>query len=176
MPRLFTGIEIPAEIATELALLRGGLAGARWIEPENYHVTLRFIGDIGVDLANEIAHELESIRPRPVTVVLERLGAFGGDRPRALVARIAVDEGLVGLQADQERMMRRLGAPGDSRKFTPHVTLARLRGATAEAVGFYIETRGDLRPMSFQAERFVLYSSRASTGGGPYQIEVAYPL
>ena len=46
MPRLFTGLEIPAEIGQTLSNLRGGLPGARWIDPENYHVTLRFIGDI----------------------------------------------------------------------------------------------------------------------------------
>ena len=46
MPRLFTGLEIPAEIGQTLSSLRGGLPGARWIDPENYHVTLRFIGDI----------------------------------------------------------------------------------------------------------------------------------
>ena len=55
MPRLFTGLEIPAEIGQTLSNLRGGLPGARWIDPENYHVTLRFIGDIDGVAANEIA-------------------------------------------------------------------------------------------------------------------------
>ena len=52
MPRLFTGLEIPAEIGHTLSSLRGGLPGARWIDPENYHVTLRFIGDIDGISAN----------------------------------------------------------------------------------------------------------------------------
>ena len=46
MPRLFTALEIPPDIADRLSSLRGGLSNARWITPENYHVTLRFIGDI----------------------------------------------------------------------------------------------------------------------------------
>ena len=58
MPRLFTGLEIPQEIGHSLSSLRGGLPGARWIDPENYHVTLRFIGDIDDYIANEIAHSL----------------------------------------------------------------------------------------------------------------------
>ena len=58
MPRLFTGLEIPAEIGQTLSNLRGGLPGARWIDPENYHVTLRFIGDIDGIYANEIASML----------------------------------------------------------------------------------------------------------------------
>ena len=55
MPRLFTGIEIPAAAAASLALSRGGISGARWIEPEDYHLTLRFIGDVDTRTANEIA-------------------------------------------------------------------------------------------------------------------------
>ena len=46
MPRLFTGLELPGAVAGQLALMRGGVAGARWLEPEDYHITLRFIGDI----------------------------------------------------------------------------------------------------------------------------------
>ena len=54
MPRLFTALEIPASIGDSLAFLRGGLPGARWISPENYHITLRFIGDIDDSLARDI--------------------------------------------------------------------------------------------------------------------------
>ena len=176
MPRLFTGLEIPAEIATELSLLRGGLAGARWIEPEDYHLTLRFIGDIGRELANDIAEALASIESQPLRITLERLAVFGSDRPRALIARASDNALLATLQGEHERLVRRLGAPADARKFTPHVTLARLRGVSAAAVGAYIETRGDMRPLTFAARRFVLYSSRESTGGGPYRIEAVYPF
>lgn len=176
MPRLFTGLEIPAGIATELTLLRGGVAGARWIEPSDFHLTLRFVGDVGNALANEIAFELEHVKSAPVRVSLERLATFGTDRPRSLIARAKESAALMALQAEHEAIMRRLGAPGDARKFVPHVTLARLKNVSAEAVAAFIESRGDMRPMSFDAARFVLYSSKGSTGGGPYRIEVAYPL
>jgi len=176
MPRLFTGLEIPSNAATELSLLRGGLSGARWIEPEDYHLTLRFVGDVGRELANEIADRLDDIRAKPFEITLEHLAVFGADKPRALIARAVDTTPLMELQAEHERMMRRLGAPGDTRKFTPHVTLARLRGVAAAAVGAYIESRGDMRPLTFRPERFVLYSSRDSTGGGPYKIEAAYPF
>ena len=70
MPRLFTGLEIPAEIGHTLSSLRGGLPGARWIDPENYHVTLRFIGDIDGISANEIASMLFRVNRKPFEVTL----------------------------------------------------------------------------------------------------------
>ena len=80
------------------------------------------------------------------------------------------------MQAEQERLLRRLGAPPEPRKFIPHVTLARLRGASAGAVAAYLGARGYFPPLRFTAERFVLYSSRNSVGGGPYIVEAEYPL
>lgn len=176
MPRLFTGLEIPPGVTTELTLLRGGLPGARWIEPADYHLTLRFIGDVHRELANDVAEGLAEIVAWPLEIRLDRLAVFGADKPRALIARAVDTPALAALQADHERLMRRLGAPPDTRKFTPHVTLARLRGVSAPAVGAYIEGRGDMQPQTFEASRFALYSARESIGGGPYRIEALYAL
>ena len=78
MPRLFAGLEIPAEIGQTLANLRGGLPGARWIDPENYHVTLRFIGDIDGVSANEIADLMSRVERPPFEVAVRGLSSFGG--------------------------------------------------------------------------------------------------
>ena len=176
MPRLFTGIEIPTEIATGLATLRGGLPGARWIDPENYHMTLRFIGDVDDVIAHDIGEVLGRVRRRGFELAFERLDQFGGHKPRAVFAAASVNPALVELQAEHERLFQRLGLPPESRKFVPHVTLARLRDATAHAVADYLATRGFYRSPAFPITRFVLFSSRASTGGGPYVVEAAYPL
>ena len=175
MPRLFTGLEIPSDLAAELASMRGGLFGARWIDVENYHLTLRFIGDIDDATANDIDLELSRIRREPFTVTLQGLGVFGSDKPRAIVARAQPSPALIELQAEQERLIRRAGLPAEPRKFTPHVTLARLRGASSMAVADYLGARGFLT-RRFTAERFVLFSSRDSVGGGPYVAEATYPL
>jgi RNA 2',3'-cyclic 3'-phosphodiesterase len=176
MPRLFTGLEIPSELASDLAMMRGGLSGARWIDVENYHITLRFIGDIDDATAQDIDTTLERIRRQPFTVTIEGLSSFGGDRPRAIIAKAKAAQPLVELQAEQERLIRRIGIPPEQRKFTPHVTLARLRDASAPAVANYLSTRGYFFSRRFEASRFVLFSSRNSTGGGPYVIEATYPL
>ena len=133
MPRLFAGLEIPAEIGQSLSNLRGGLPGARWIDPENYHVTLRFIGDIDGMSANEIALMLFRINRKPFEVKVQGLQSFGGKKPRAVVASVEPSRPLIELQAELERLMQRLGLDPEGRKFTPHVTLARLHDASSHS-------------------------------------------
>jgi 2'-5' RNA ligase len=176
MPRLFTGLEIPKEVAQSLSLLRGGLPGARWIDPENYHITLRFIGDIDDRLAHEIASLLDGVRRRSFEVRFGNLMSFGGRKPRAVVVAIEPIQALVELQSELERLMQRLGLEPEGRKFIPHVTLARLRESSSRDVAAYLSTRGPVFGASFRVSRFVLFSSRSSVGGGPYVIEADYPL
>jgi len=176
MPRLFTGLELPTDLAAALTGARGGLHGARWIDPENYHITLRFIGDVDHALARDVYGLLAEIHRDPLDVTIEGLDAFGGKRPRAIVARVAPDRPLLELQAAHERQIRKAGAAPEGRKFSPHITLARLRDASPLDVADYLAVRGAFPRVTFTARRFVLYSSRDSVGGGPYVVEAAYPL
>src|SRR5436305_8214554 len=126
MPRLFTALEIPAQTGLSLSMLRGGLPGARWIDPENYHLTLRFIGDIDDGLARDIAGLLGRVQREPFELRLDGLSSFGGRKPRALVAAASPATPLIDLHAEHERLLQRLGLEPEGRKYTPHVTLARL--------------------------------------------------
>ncbi len=176
MPRLFTGLEVPPRIAQSLAMMRGGLPGARWIDPENYHVTLRFIGDIDDALARDIAGLLGRVRRGTFELRLDGLSSFGGRKPRAVVAAVAPVPQIMELQAEQDRLLQRLGLEPEGRKYTPHVTLARLRDSSSRQVADYLAARGHFRSLPFEVSRFVLFSSRASVGGGPYVVEAEYPL
>jgi 2'-5' RNA ligase len=177
MPRLFTGIEVPDSIAQRLALKRGGLHGARWIDPENYHITLRFIGDVDRSIAEEVTEALDRLADSEAfNLRISHLGSFGGDKPRTLFAGVDNNPAMQRLQAAQERILQRLGLEPDSRKFTPHITLARLRGASAEDMARHMALAGRFEALEFPVERFVLFSSRDSVGGGPYLVEQAYPL
>ena len=175
MPRLFTALEIPSEIVQSMARLRGGLPGARWVEPENYHLTLRFIGDVDDALAEEIADLLSAVERPAFELRIDGLDSFGGRRPRAVVAAVPPVTELVELQADHERIMQRVGL-GPDRKYKPHVTLARLRDTSSRQVADFLSVRQPFRSPPFSVWRFVLYSSRASVGGGPYVVEAEYPL
>ena len=157
-------------------MLRGGISGARWIDVENYHITLRFIGDVDERMASEAAETLDEIRRPPFLVALEGLSWFGADKPRAIVAMVKPTAALLELQADQERRLRRIGLPPETRKYTPHVTLARLRSASPYAVADYLSARGYFPIRQFEATRYVLFSARESMGGGPYLVEAAYRL
>ncbi len=176
MPRLFTAIEIPPDVARALTAVRGGLPGARWIDPENYHLTLRFIGDVDARVAHDVASMLDRVDRQDFELRLEGLSSFGGRKPRAVVANAAPSRALMELQAEHERLMQRVGLAPEGRKYTPHVTLARLRETSSRQVADYLHERGSFRSPPFRVERFVLYSSRASVGGGPYVVEEAYPL
>ncbi|PZO01911.1 MAG: RNA 2',3'-cyclic phosphodiesterase [Hyphomicrobiales bacterium] len=176
MPRLFTALEIPADVSSALTLHRGGLVGARWIDPADYHITLRFLGDVDRRTANDLDAFLADIRSDPFEVTLDEIGSFGGDKPRAVFARVQPTPRLSELQADLERLMRRLGMPAEGRKFVPHVTLARLRDTSPLDVAHYLGLHPIMRPITFTARRLALMSSRDSVGGGPYVLEAAYPL
>jgi 2'-5' RNA ligase len=176
MPRIFTGLEIPDEIRRDLDMLRGGLPGARWIDLENYHLTLRFIGEVDDVIAHEVASLLGQVRRREFELRFDGVTSFGGRRPRAVVATLAQTPELMELQAEHERLMQRIGLEPEGRKYTPHVTLARLRDSSSRQVADYLATRALMRPPPFKVSHFVLFSSRMSVGGGPYVVEAAYPL
>lgn len=176
MPRLFTALEIPADAALSLSLLRGGLPGARWIDVENYHITLRFIGDVDGPTADEVLGALDRVNREAFTVELTGIGAFGSRKPHSVWAGVRPSQQINALQAEIERICQRIGLPPDPRKFIPHVTLARLRGARTDEVAGYLSSRGNFSALPFQAGRFVLMSSRDSVGGGPYIVEEAYPF
>jgi 2'-5' RNA ligase len=176
MPRLFTALEIPREAALSLSLLRGGLPGARWIDVENYHLTLRFIGDVEGHVADEIANALDRVRRPPFSLTLSGVGAFGSKKPHAIWAGVTASPDLNALQAEIERICQRIGVPSDPRKFVPHVTLARLKNASDGDVARYLSARGNFATLPFKVTRFVLMSSRDSVGGGPYIVEEAWPL
>jgi 2'-5' RNA ligase len=176
MPRLFTGLELPDAIVSQIAMLRAKLSGARWIDPELYHVTLRFAGDVDDVTARSFALALSEIESPGFELCLTGLGSFGGNKPRALWVGIKPDETLMRLQKAHERAARLAGLPPETRNFTPHITLARLKDTRPALLADYLSYFGGFIAQPFKVDRFVLFSSRSNQGGGPYIVEEAYPF
>jgi 2'-5' RNA ligase len=176
MPRLFTAIEIPADVIEALTSLRQPLPGARWIEPESLHITLRFAGDIDNGVARELSDSLSEIDAKAFEVAISGVGAFGGNEPRALWAGVVPSEPLEALARAHERAARKAGLAPETRNFRPHVTLARLKLTPPEVVARWLQRRGALRLEPFFVSRFVLFSAKPGSGGGPYVVEEVFPL
>lgn len=172
--RLFSAVGVPDAIAQALSLFRGGLPDAKWVEPADFHVTLAFFGEIDGRAAEELAASLDEIDVKSFEVSLDRLGVFGADRPHAIVALARKTPALLALEASHRAVMQKLGIGDQARKYTPHVTLARLRRVPAGDVAEWISRQPAFAPLTWRAERFALYSSRTSRGGGPYVEEVPF--
>ncbi len=176
MPRLFTAVEIPEQQRLRLSLIRAPLDGAKWVAPENMHITLRFAGDIDDRRADDFAELLAETNVQPFQVRIVGTGAFGGRDPRVLWAGVEAGPELEGLYRANERAARGAGLEPEGRNFAPHVTLARLRGVRQAAVARFLQESGDLALEPFMVTRFVLLSARPGTGGPPYGVESAYSL
>jgi 2'-5' RNA ligase len=177
MPRLFTGVEIPDEIGHSLSMLRGGLPGARWVDPGNYHLTLRFIGEIGEDVAADIDDALSRLRARRFTLQIAGTGVFaGGDKPRSLWVGVEKNPELVGLRDKIEQALIRVGLPPEQRKFAPHVTLARLRDAPLDKLRDFLTAHARFRADPLAVEGFSLIASFQTKAGSIYEDQADYPL
>jgi 2'-5' RNA ligase len=174
--RLFVALEIPKEIRDRLFLLQGGVPGARWSAPEQYHLTLRFIGEVDEASAGDIDDVLTTLRARSFTLELGRVGEFGGKLPRALWVGARNSTELSHLQKKIETAMQRLGRPAEERKFTPHVTLARLRNSPPEKVMEFVAHNALFASDAFEVKSFALFSSHLSSAGAIYNVERVYSL
>jgi RNA 2',3'-cyclic 3'-phosphodiesterase len=133
--RLFIAIEVPSDVRNALAALVKELQKiapkAKWVRPENLHVTLKFLGSTEEEKRDQIEHTLRAIRsPLPVSLEFRGLGFFPNEkRPRVLWAGMESSANLGPLAEDIDRSMHGLGFPLEERPFTPHLTLARFNPA-----------------------------------------------
>ena len=176
MLRLFAAIPLPADIAGSLAKFQQPLPGAKWVDTADYHITLRFAGDVDNLVARELADFLRRIDVNAFQMRLAGFGAFGGNDPRVLWAGVEAGPELISLQRDVENAARASGLKPERQQFKPHVTIARLRHSRAEAVSRFLERHAGARSRTFLVDHFALYSAKPRTGGGPYVIEETFPL
>lgn len=176
MIRLFVALELPAQVCTRLALMQGGVPGAKWQREDQMHLTLRFIGEVDERTAHDIDEALATIRAPAFTLEFMGIGDFGSKDPHTLWAGVRPNDHLIHLQKKIEGALQRLGIDPETRKYTPHVTLARLRNAPRNKVAQFIAEHSLFASGSIPIDRFALYSSLLGSGGSVYRVENTYPL
>ena len=177
MLRLFVALDLTDEVRQRLAGLAGGVPGARWTGLESMHLTLRFIGEVPEDQAMDIDAALAEIRAPAFTLTFDGVGMFGsGRRARVLWAGVERNEALAHLQAKVESALVRCGLPAEERKFSPHITLARLKDAPADRIGRFLSDRGLFRAGPMPVDHLTLYRSHLGNGGAVYEALREYPL
>ncbi len=177
MPRLFVAVPLPEAVTERLAALAGGVPGARWSPAQNMHVTLRFIGDVDGREASDIAAILGEVDGAAFDMAVDGVDVFGGRRDaRLLFAGVSPREPLKRLRDKIEAALQRHGLAAEERKYHPHITLARLRGAPADRVGRFLEANGLLMSPPIRVDGFTLFDSVRGNDGAVYRALQTYDL
>jgi len=176
MLRLFVGIEFPPELRLRLSLLQSGVAGAKWVDPGNFHLTLRFIGEVDEGTAADVDEALLRLKAQRFSLQLAGAGVFGGDKPRQLWVGVEREPALATLQSKIEQALMRAGLPPEPRKFAPHVTLARLRLPKRDDIQRFLAANAQFRAEPLRIDRFSLIASYPTKAGSVYEDQADYEL
>ncbi len=175
--RLFVAIALPEDLRARLSELQQGVPAARWVDPDNLHLTLRFIGEADGVQAQDLDAALTQVRAERFDVTLTGVDCFGrGRKSRALWAGIAPCPELDRLRRKVQQAARAAGFAPERRKFKPHVTLARFKGDPGYRLHDFLACHTAFRATPFTAQEFVLFSSVLAQTGAIYTPEAAYPL
>ncbi len=174
--RLFIGLRPPEEIRDNLIDLMDGIDGARWQDDDQLHVTLRYVGEVERVLAEDLADSLSALEFEPFALALADTGIFQRKgRPHTLWAGVKPNEALMAFQRKIERRCVRIGLPPETRKFHPHVTIARLNASTGPVAPFLARTAG-IQLGEWCVNSYILYESHLRTGGSLYEPVIRYPI
>jgi len=174
--RLFVALPIPDTVAHQFMLLQGGVPGARWQSREQLHMTLRFIGVVDGRDARAVEDALAGIEAPAFHLHFHGVGQFGNKQPHTLWAAARPNEMLDHLARKVDTAIRRVGRPQDAHKFTPHVTLARLKHPELDKVREWLTAHALFTSTEFTVDAFCLYSSKLTSDGSIYRVEQEYPL
>jgi 2'-5' RNA ligase len=177
MYRLFVSIELPDDVKHALARLSGDVPGARWLEHDEMHLTVRFIGEVDGLVYDDVLAALDDVRVAPFELALRGVGHFPPrGEPRILWAGLERSDALRVLHDRIESALVRAGVEAEHRKFSPHVTLARLRNTPSRAVGSFIAMNGLFRTDPFAVREFHLFSSSLGAKRAVHRCEASYAL
>lgn len=177
LSRLFLGVPVEQGVRAMLAQhLQDHPLPGRPVPPDNWHITVRFLGYVAQVTRERLLAELDQSDLGPAfEVILGDLGAFPR-AARASVMWLALDTGrerLAELNARSEQSSQMVGLAPEDRPFAPHLTLSRIRPE--------LDVRAELAsyrrvPFQWTASELVLYESHLGRGGARYEVVESFPL
>jgi len=177
MYRLFVAIDLPLSERAKLAGMFFGIPGARWVPEDQLHLTLRFIGEVDGGVFRDIKETLADIKVAPFTMQLKGFGCFPPRKqPHVLWVGVDKNDQLMHLRNRVEAAVVKAGIPPEQRKFSPHITLARLKDTPLSKLTNFLSGNGLFASEPFTVNEFVLYSSVLSPKGAIHQVEAEYVL
>ena len=185
--RAFIAIELPQEIKNTLSRLQAKLkaAGAdvKWVEPNNIHLTLKFLGEIDEQINGKVNSCLEKIREtqKPFTISLSSPGAFPNtSSPRVVWVGIKQgDAEIKGLTIFLEKQAAEIGLPTENREFSSHITIGRVRsGKNRRELAELLSklSQNSLEDNPFPANKITLFKSTLTSRGPVYEVLKEFPL
>ncbi len=177
MNRLFVAIEFPSAVRDRLRLLCHGLPDTRWTDPAQFHLTVRFIGELEGGQVQDVREALATVMAEPFELMLMGVGHFPPrGRPRVIWTGADGGDGLLALHHKINRALDEIGLPPEGRKYMPHVTLGRLDGTPAKRVAGYMSQFGAFSVPPFAIDRFTLFDSRLTGSGAIHRKLARYHL
>jgi len=179
MIRLFIAISPPNEIVKQLEQICFGLPGVRWTPPDQFHLTLRFIGDTEGSKFLDIKDSLAQIKSPPFPLTLKNTGFFP-PRKSPRVLWVGADQGgkddLKLLRQKIENRLGQIGIPPEGRKYSPHMTIARIKNCPVNRITSFLEGSSFWQSQPYQVEQFHLYSSILTAKGAIHNLEASFDL
>jgi 2'-5' RNA ligase len=177
MPRLFIAVDLPEVIRNSLGNMSFGIPGARWVDPQQIHLTVRFIGEVEGATFLDIKTVLEQVRLEPFSLALKGVGHFPPrGKPRVLWVGIEQSQPLQSLKKRIDTTLAGVGLEPEGRKFSPHITLARLKNSPVQKVANFLAGNGLFSQEPFEVSDFKLYSSTLTPKGAIHKVEQIYSL
>ncbi|MBA3004652.1 MAG: RNA 2',3'-cyclic phosphodiesterase [Desulfurivibrio sp.] len=177
MYRLFVAIDLPPDIVARVQEICYGIPGAKWVQGEQMHLTLRFIGAVDGGIFRDIKEGLGEISAPPFSLQVKGLGFFPPRKtPRVLWVGVTPVEEVKRLRNRIENFLVGMGLEPEGRKYSPHITLARLHDTPAARLNRFLAGNNLFATDAFAVSEFHLYSSELTSKGAFHTPEATYPL
>ena len=177
MLRLFIGVPIPILLRQRMVVMQGGIEGAKWVERDNFHITLTFIGEVDEATAEDIDEALSGVRTEKFRLRLRGTGNFAqGKYPKVLWIGVEHNEVLTRLKEKIDRALAKYAIPFEKRKYVPHVTMARMNHVDEVKVAEFMQEHNLFSTEEFDVDEFILFQSHQTKSGSVYEALRVYPL